>query len=62
MEHDFEQFCRESGESFETIPDVHRDDFIFKFILGHPNWTDPRTLSGTTSVTGEVLLLSFAKH
>jgi SAM-dependent methyltransferase len=42
MEHNFEQYCRESAKSFETIPDIHPDDFIFKYIVGHPNWTDPK--------------------
>jgi hypothetical protein len=42
MEDNFEQYCRESALAYQTIPDVHPDDFIFKFILGHPNWTDPK--------------------
>lgn len=45
-EHDFDQYCRESAESYETIPDVHPDDFIFKFLIGHPNWTDPKDAIG----------------
>jgi hypothetical protein len=42
MEPDFEQYCRESGRSCGTIPDVHPDDFIFKFIVAHPRFSDPR--------------------
>jgi SAM-dependent methyltransferase len=41
MEVDFEQYCRESAKSCDTIPDVHPDDFIFKFV-GHPSFSDPR--------------------
>ena len=46
MEHNFEQYCRESAKSCETVPDVHADDFIFKYIVGHSNWTDPKDAIG----------------
>jgi SAM-dependent methyltransferase len=42
MEPDFEQYCRESAKSCDTIPDVHPGDFIFKFIVGHPSFSNPR--------------------
>src|SRR6516225_4005902 len=42
MEPDFEQYCRESGKLCDAIPDVHPDDFIFKFIVGVPRFSDPR--------------------
>jgi hypothetical protein len=42
MEPDFEQYCRESGKLCETNPNIHADDFIFKYIVSHPNWTNPK--------------------
>jgi SAM-dependent methyltransferase len=42
MKPDFDEYCRESAKSCDAVPDVHPDDFIFKFIIDHPNWTDPK--------------------
>jgi hypothetical protein len=42
MNSDIDQYCHESASAFETIPDVHPDDFIYKFVLGHPRFSDPR--------------------
>jgi ubiquinone/menaquinone biosynthesis C-methylase UbiE len=42
MEHNFEQYFRESARLFETIPDVHPDDSLFKFVVGHSHFADQR--------------------
>src|SRR6202022_1172572 len=42
MEPDLEEYCRESARSYDTVPDVYPEDFIFKFIMGHPSFSDPK--------------------
>lgn len=38
MEARYAQRCRDLGESLQVSPEVHPDDFIFKFLFDHPGF------------------------